>query len=175
MGIPVEIVGEGIDWPAWVQAVGSIVAIVASAGVAIWISRKDRTLDDQRRVTGAFNAAVISLAFARSTLEAAQGVSQRREWRAPLTDLYLRQLASARAMVGSVILPDMPGEAAAARVVNGFRTLHLAELALEMIRTLVAEDREYPAAAFDELIADLGRQTEAMEAEAKAWLLKKGW
>lgn len=27
MSIPVEIVGEGIDWPAWVQAIGSIIAI----------------------------------------------------------------------------------------------------------------------------------------------------
>lgn len=30
MGIPVQLVGGGIDWPAWVQAVGSVVAIVAA-------------------------------------------------------------------------------------------------------------------------------------------------
>jgi hypothetical protein len=35
MGIPVHLVGEGIDWAAWVQAVGSVIAIAA----AIWIDR----------------------------------------------------------------------------------------------------------------------------------------
>lgn len=39
MGIPIEIVGEGIDWPAWVQAIGSIVAIFASAALAIAIDQ----------------------------------------------------------------------------------------------------------------------------------------
>ena len=33
MGIPIEIVGEGIDWPAWVQAVGSVVAILFAANL----------------------------------------------------------------------------------------------------------------------------------------------
>lgn len=35
MGIPVQLVGEGIDWPAWVQAVGSVAAIL----LAIFIDR----------------------------------------------------------------------------------------------------------------------------------------
>ncbi len=48
MSIPVEIVGEGIDWPAWVQAIGSVIAI----GAAIWIdrgsARRARDADDRR-------------------------------------------------------------------------------------------------------------------------------
>jgi hypothetical protein len=35
MGLPVQLVGEGVDWPAWAQAVGSVVAI----GAAIWIDQ----------------------------------------------------------------------------------------------------------------------------------------
>lgn len=32
MSIPVEIVNQGIDWPAWVQAFGSVIAIAAGFG-----------------------------------------------------------------------------------------------------------------------------------------------
>ena len=28
------------EWPAWVQAIGSIVAIIGAAGIAIWQSKK---------------------------------------------------------------------------------------------------------------------------------------
>ena len=33
MALPVQLVGEGIDWPAWVQAVGSILAILVAVGL----------------------------------------------------------------------------------------------------------------------------------------------
>lgn len=33
MALPVQIVGEGIDWPAWVQAVGSVLAILVAIGL----------------------------------------------------------------------------------------------------------------------------------------------
>lgn len=37
MGIPVEIIRNGIDWAAWVQAVGSIVAILVSVGLSLYV------------------------------------------------------------------------------------------------------------------------------------------
>lgn len=33
MGIHVHVTGEGVDWPAWVQAVGSVLAILIAAGL----------------------------------------------------------------------------------------------------------------------------------------------
>lgn len=37
MGIPVEIIKNGVDWAAWVQAVGSIIAILVSVGLALYV------------------------------------------------------------------------------------------------------------------------------------------
>jgi hypothetical protein len=42
MAIPVHLVGDGIDWPAWVQAVGSVLAIVAAFVIATWEGARDR-------------------------------------------------------------------------------------------------------------------------------------
>ena len=40
MGITVEINGAGVDWPAWVQAIGSIAAIVAAVLIDRGLSRR---------------------------------------------------------------------------------------------------------------------------------------
>lgn len=60
MGIPVEIVNEGIDWPAWVQAVGSVAAIL----VAIVVFRFERILvrKDRQDANGAFICLALGLA-----------------------------------------------------------------------------------------------------------------
>lgn len=57
------------DWPAWVQAVGSILAIAVSAGVAIWQARESReqtlfTIDQQRKAD--------NLRMARTLIEIAK-------------------------------------------------------------------------------------------------------
>lgn len=36
---------DGVDWPAWVQAIGSVIAIV----VAVWISSRQHARDQERR------------------------------------------------------------------------------------------------------------------------------
>lgn len=85
MGIPVEIVGEGIDWPAWVQAVGSVLAIFASALVAIAVQRmsdrahRDRVAIAEAQHYAASRGAIVylqrTLARIRSQIEAADGDS----------------------------------------------------------------------------------------------------
>ena len=45
-GFPVQIVGGGIDWPAWVQAVGSVVAIVVSVFLGVWLQDRERRKKD---------------------------------------------------------------------------------------------------------------------------------
>jgi hypothetical protein len=43
---PIASVEHGVDWPAWVQAVGSVVAIIVSVWLAVWLQNRDRA---QRR------------------------------------------------------------------------------------------------------------------------------
>ena len=46
-GFPVRLVGEGVDWPAWVQAVGSLIALAIAVGIPIiqrHLERRDRRL-----------------------------------------------------------------------------------------------------------------------------------
>lgn len=58
MGLPIEIVNQGTDWPAIVQAVGSIAAILISVLLALgvqWLSenaarRRDKQAADDRGV-----------------------------------------------------------------------------------------------------------------------------
>lgn len=52
MGIPVQIVGDGIDWPAWVQAVGSVVAILTAIWVSHWEAERTRNerLEDRQEL-----------------------------------------------------------------------------------------------------------------------------
>jgi len=50
MGIPVEIVGQSVDWPAWIQGIGSVVAILAGFGLAYWESRRSRAVDEAKTV-----------------------------------------------------------------------------------------------------------------------------
>lgn len=40
--ILVEVVDKGLDWPAWVQAVGSVAAIVASVWLGRWLQDRER-------------------------------------------------------------------------------------------------------------------------------------
>jgi hypothetical protein len=50
MGFPCfALESTSIDWPAWVQAIGSIVAIVASAGVAFWLHFEAANSEKARR------------------------------------------------------------------------------------------------------------------------------
>lgn len=60
MALPVEIVSEGVDWPAWVQAVGSIIAIVAAIAVAKW--DEVRRQAERRAKRREFRASVAALA-----------------------------------------------------------------------------------------------------------------
>lgn len=48
MGIPVEIVGEGTDWPAWVQAIGSVIAIFAAIIIDRGSARRALRADERR-------------------------------------------------------------------------------------------------------------------------------
>lgn len=85
MGIPIQIVGEGIDWPAWVQAIGSVLAIIASALIAIWVQRMnerahyDRVATAEERHYAASRGAIVylerTLARIRAELDASDGNS----------------------------------------------------------------------------------------------------
>jgi len=46
-GFPVRVVEDGLDWPAWLQAVGSLVALAIAVGVPIvqrYVERRDKLL-----------------------------------------------------------------------------------------------------------------------------------
>lgn len=59
-----------VDWPAWVQAIGSVVAIFAAVGVAAWqshASEKARRVDQQSALRDRFEAALYFVTEARQT------------------------------------------------------------------------------------------------------------
>jgi hypothetical protein len=59
MALPVQIVGEGIDWPAWVQAVGSVLAILVAIGLMVLERR--RTNRENRSARSEFVLLAIGL------------------------------------------------------------------------------------------------------------------
>lgn len=156
---------------AWVQAVGSVAAIVA----AVLIARRDRTRTEQRATVGAFNAAAAALAFSTKIIIDADRMTQERSWRPALVELKRRQLVSARAMLERITISDMPGEVSAAKMLNGFRLLHLAETALVLVEEKMGEGVDYPQDAFGRIVTDLAEQYEGMGTAARQWLHKKGW
>jgi hypothetical protein len=60
MGFPVQIVGGAPDYAAWVQAIGSVLAIL----VAVWLGDRERRrgILDRRRQQGEFTALAVSIA-----------------------------------------------------------------------------------------------------------------
>lgn len=57
--IPVQLVGGGIDWPAWVQAVGSLIGIAIATAVPAW--QRHKASEDARKaiLTRASDAQVL--------------------------------------------------------------------------------------------------------------------
>lgn len=69
-GIPVQLVGEGIDWPAWFQAVGSVVGIAIAIAIPAWqryAAGQDAKLAEVARIKNARELAqkLASIAIAR--------------------------------------------------------------------------------------------------------------
>jgi len=60
MGVPVHLASEAIDWPAWVQAIGSVIAIFVAIGVAHW--QLERARRDKRAELEAYCWSVAVLA-----------------------------------------------------------------------------------------------------------------
>lgn len=82
MGFPIEIVGEGIDWPAWTQAAMSVVAIVAGF-VALGIQRRQQNADAakarEQQLYDIGNARAEFIALARGLAQQALELSQEAE------------------------------------------------------------------------------------------------
>lgn len=58
----------GVDWPAWVQAVGSVVAILVAIGLA-WVQFAISQRDKRRRNDAYLTAAIATANFAAYTID----------------------------------------------------------------------------------------------------------
>lgn len=71
MGIPVEIIETGIDWAAWVQAIGSIIAILVSVGLAVYVhhlSEKAHLRREGAAAAGRYAASRGAIVYVQRTL-----------------------------------------------------------------------------------------------------------
>lgn len=59
--ITIDLSDGGIDWPAWVQAVGSVVAIIASSGLALWVPTHIHHKSEKNVVQRAINALIVGI------------------------------------------------------------------------------------------------------------------
>jgi hypothetical protein len=55
---PAFVADTGIDWPAWVQAVGSVVAIVVSVILGFWLQDRDRAKKDAHELQNQITALI---------------------------------------------------------------------------------------------------------------------
>lgn len=103
---------EGIDWPAWVQAVGTVLALFLAGGLAVWEAHR-RRLEDRARVADQLSARVAVLEFAcdsaASFLEEHLGDGRQAFVRATWTYEATR---NALAIAETVSVLDMPTKAA---------------------------------------------------------------
>lgn len=99
---------DGIDWPAWVQAVGSVLALLLTGGLAVWETRR-RRMEERGRVADLLRARVAVLDFASNV--AASFVEEHagdgRTKFVAATASY-EKTAAAIAVADSVTVLDMP-------------------------------------------------------------------
>ena len=112
MAFPIEIVGEGIDWPAWVQAVGSIVAILFSTGLAILVPAWQRDVAT-RDARGAAIAASFDLV---RWIAAGASIAPKTASALGLLTVVDEAIVRANNALGSIPLTSLGGEKAVANV-----------------------------------------------------------
>lgn len=148
MAIPVHLVGEGVDWPDWIQAVGSVLAIFVALFVVYWEGARSRRSAKEQARQLREKALVLARAFATAFEMAAiaHGVMDLPDYYAPeeigdaSVELSLGVLAGA--------LADFPAEAleTAAAMSAMLRLAGIAEIAVQNFRLLIDlphEDRRH--------------------------------
>lgn len=101
MTLEITIGDGGIDWPAWVQAVGSIVAILVSVAIAVWVPIHARSAEGK----DAADRALLSLvAASRLEIAAWRGLDiilSRKKFR-PYTAAFVRaQITQVRSLLAA--------------------------------------------------------------------------
>lgn len=116
-----------IDWPAWVQAVGSIIAILA----AIWIANREARLAEQLRVAGTIERVEIARFLSYQLLEAiAAAETQINQLDPPRFDS--RNFDSVVAALKEVPLIEMPRGRLAISVLNQRRAAEFYQRAFDL-------------------------------------------
>lgn len=139
MGIPVEIVGEGVDWPAWVQAVGSVGALVAlfvAQRLDHAAARKLREDDVQERNQRIARGSVTAAKFVTASISSARNTQAEAEvngWIAELFRLNRIDLEAALNALREIDRGSLPDEQSVVAVVNLLQAGHVADLLLGTI------------------------------------------
>lgn len=142
MGIPVAIVGNGIDWPAWVQALGSVGALVAlfvAQRLDHAAARKLRTEDAHERNQRLARASVTAAKFVTASIASArnsQAEVDKNGWIAELFQLNRIDLEAALNALRDTDRGALPDEQAVVAVVNLLQAGHVADL---LLRTILSD------------------------------------
>lgn len=149
MGIPVELVGGGIDWPAWFQAVGSVLGIGLAITIPTWQRHKAKQDVREAAVTASYD--LVRWLFAASAMKPDSALfREQRRFGFPE-----RAVALADSALASVPLHDL-GSGKAVGNVMGLRSIASNVLASCMVQ---------PPLADADLVAILRRSGEAAVAE----------
>ncbi|WP_175658216.1 hypothetical protein [Burkholderia vietnamiensis] len=157
------------DWPAWVQAVGSILAIVGSVGVAIWQSRKAQeqtlfTIEQQRKADHLRSArTLIEIAKAALKLQAhvANILNSREAIYNAAPDRLpfdLPEVVALERALNKIEIHTLPAElvSLALIVAATFRQFHI------KVEMVLDTHRQMDAAAFDDFVDVMKQMQESM-------------
>lgn len=147
MSIPVEIVGEGIDWPAWVQAIGSVLALLA----IFLAQRNDHREAEKIRTRESFEArqklaraSLTAAKFVVASVAAAvrtQAESFEKGWSIPILAMSRVDLAAALDSLRGIDRGALPNEGAVIAVVNLMQAAHATDRLLENLEQTVSEGK----------------------------------
>ena len=159
MGIPVQIVGAGIDWPAWVQAVGSVGALAAlfiAQRIDHANARGVRAEEARERNQRLARASLTAAKFVTASIAAArnsQADVDDRGWIGELVELQLIDLEAAMAALRDVDRGSLPDEQAVVAVVNLAQAGHVTGLLLRTIREDIDAGKSPKKAPLDAVLA----------------------
>lgn len=140
----------GKDAAAWVQAIGSIVAIFASVLGAWWLQDRQRRLDAAAKADAEMEALLIVAISAHRAVEFLQNRSKSGDWDVLNAEVAAAALTAEIDAICSISLVNLPNRRARSKL-NDLRVILVsARSLLSDIKSQLANGRRPPAEGFDD-------------------------
>ena len=154
---------DGHMGAAWVQAIGSIVAIC----VAIWVAERSRREALIDRWISSVNMAAVGGSYLRNIMERASQNSQNQTWNEGHLYLATRELDGALSMLTGTHAASLPNPSTAGMLVNLIRLAHAGAAHLLIVKNQLARGQEIPRELFDDLTSTVIETAERLDEEAQ--------